>query len=48
MKPIMPTITNTPIAHLRGKSLKERARELTAIAHPDFRADLRKEAAELF
>ncbi|MCK4722603.1 MAG: hypothetical protein KAT75_04835 [Dehalococcoidia bacterium] len=48
MKLTMPTTTNTPIAHLRGKSLKERARELIGIAHPDFRADLRKEAAELF
>jgi len=44
----MLTTSTTPIAHLRGKSLKERARELIAIAHPGFRADLTKEAAELF
>lgn len=41
-------VTEYGIAHLRGKSLKERALELIGIAHPDFRADLRKEAAELF
>ena len=41
-------VTEYGIAHLRGKPLKERARELIAVAHPDFRAGLRKEAAELF
>lgn len=41
-------VTEYGIARLRGKPLKERAQELIAIAHPDFRTDLRKEAAELF
>ncbi|MGE3598908.1 MAG: acetyl-CoA hydrolase/transferase family protein [Dehalococcoidia bacterium] len=36
------------VARLLGKSFKDRARELIAIAHPDFRADLRKEASRLF
>lgn len=41
-------VTEYGIASLRGKSLKERAHELIAIAHPDFRNRLRKEASELF
>lgn len=41
-------VTEYGIAHLRGKSLKERAQELIAIVHPDFRTSLKKEAAELF
>jgi 4-hydroxybutyrate CoA-transferase len=41
-------VTEYGIASLRGRSLKERSQELIAIAHPDFRADLRKKAAELF
>jgi len=32
---------------LKGKNLKERANELIAIAHPDFRSELRAEAREL-
>jgi 4-hydroxybutyrate CoA-transferase len=35
------------IAHLTGKSLRERAAELISVAHPDFRAELRREAARL-
>jgi len=31
-----------------GKSHRERAEELIAIAHPDFRAELKKEARKLF
>ncbi len=34
-------ITEFGVAHLRGKTLSERARELTAIAHPDFREELK-------
>jgi 4-hydroxybutyrate CoA-transferase len=33
-------VTEWGIAHLRGKSLEERARELVAVAHPDFRDEL--------
>ncbi|MBI4307674.1 MAG: acetyl-CoA hydrolase/transferase family protein [Chloroflexi bacterium] len=36
------------IARLRGKTQRRRAEELIAIAHPDFRAELRKEAKRLF
>lgn len=35
------------VPQLLGMSFKDRARELIAIAHPDFRADLRKEANRL-
>ncbi|MBM3140730.1 MAG: acetyl-CoA hydrolase/transferase family protein [Chloroflexi bacterium] len=35
------------IARLLGKTQRERARELIAIAHPDFRADLEREAERL-
>ena len=41
-------VTEYGTAHLRQNSLKQRAQELIAIAHPDFRADLAKEAANLF
>jgi 4-hydroxybutyrate CoA-transferase len=41
-------VTEYGIASLAGKSHRERAGELIAIAHPDFRADLRKEARKLF
>ena len=37
-------ITEYGIARLRGRSLRERAEALISIAHPDYRADLRKEA----
>ena len=32
------------VAQLRGKAAKQRASELIAIAHPDFRAELREQA----
>lgn len=35
-------VTEYGIAELKGKTLKERAEALINIAHPDFRADLRK------
>lgn len=41
-------VTEYGIARLRGKSQRERALELIAIAHPDFREELRKEANRLF
>lgn len=37
-------VTEHGIASLHGKSLRERARELIAVAHPDFREDLRAAA----
>ncbi|MGZ5202592.1 MAG: acetyl-CoA hydrolase/transferase family protein, partial [Telluria sp.] len=40
-------VTEYGVAQLRGKSAKERARALIAIAHPDFRAWLREEADRL-
>jgi len=41
-------VTEYGIARLRGKSQRERALELIAIAHPDFRAELKKEAERLY
>lgn len=41
-------VTEFGIARLKGKSLKERARELIAIAHPDFRSDLTAEAKRMY
>lgn len=40
-------VTEYGIARLKGKSLRQRAEELIAVAHPDFRAELRKEARRL-
>jgi acyl-CoA hydrolase len=37
-------VTEFGVAQLRGKSAKQRAQELIAITHPDFRAQLREEA----
>jgi acyl-CoA hydrolase len=39
-------VTEYGIAHLRGRSLSERARALIAIAHPDHREQLEREATE--
>lgn len=33
-------VTEFGVAHLRGKSLRERAKALISVAHPDFRAEL--------
>jgi 4-hydroxybutyrate CoA-transferase len=41
-------VTEYGIAKLFGKSLKQRAQELIAVAHPNFRADLKKEAEKLY
>lgn len=40
-------VTEYGIAPLRGRSVRERVRNLTAIAHPDFRETLRKDAEKL-
>jgi 4-hydroxybutyrate CoA-transferase len=37
-------VTEHGIAHLRDKTLRERVNEMIGIAHPDFRAELRREA----
>ena len=41
-------VTEQGIARLRGKSLRERIGEMISIAHPDFRTELRHEAAKLY
>ena len=41
-------VTEYGIARLKGKPQRERAMELISIAHPDFRAELKKEAERLF
>lgn len=41
-------VTEYGIADLKGKTLRERARELIRIAHPDFRDMLAEEAAKRF
>lgn len=41
-------VTEYGIARLKGKTQRQRAGELIAIAHPDFRAELREEAGRLF
>lgn len=40
-------VTEFGVAQLRGKSAKQRARELIAIAHPDFRAELSAAARQM-
>jgi 4-hydroxybutyrate CoA-transferase len=40
-------VTEYGIARLRGKTLRQRAEELVAIAHPDFRSELRQQSREL-
>lgn len=40
-------VTEYGVADLYGKSIRERARQLIHIAHPDFRAELEKQAKEL-
>ncbi|MFQ5825935.1 MAG: acetyl-CoA hydrolase/transferase family protein, partial [Dehalococcoidia bacterium] len=41
-------VTEYGVAQLRGKSQRQRALELISIAHPDFRAQLRRDAERLF
>jgi len=40
-------VTEYGVAQLRGKTMRERALALIAIAHPDFRGELRTQAARL-
>jgi 4-hydroxybutyrate CoA-transferase len=40
-------VTEYGVADLYGKSVRQRVRELANIAHPDFRADLERQAREL-
>lgn len=40
-------VTEFGVAQLRGKSAKQRAREMIAIAHPDFRAELTAAARQM-
>jgi acetyl-CoA hydrolase len=40
-------VTEYGVADLYGKTIRQRARQLINIAHPDFRADLEKQAEEL-
>jgi acetyl-CoA hydrolase len=40
-------VTEYGIANLYGKTIRQRARELINIAHPEFRAELEKQAIEL-
>jgi 4-hydroxybutyrate CoA-transferase len=41
-------VTEYGIAHIKGKTQRQRAIDLIAIAHPDFRAELKKEAEKLY
>jgi 4-hydroxybutyrate CoA-transferase len=41
-------VTEYGVARLKGKTLRQRAQELINIAHPDFREELRREAAKLY
>src|SRR5436190_645186 len=41
-------VTEHGIATLRGKTLRQRVEELLAVAHPDFRAELRAEARRVY
>jgi len=41
-------VTEYGIAQLKGKTQRQRAQELIAIAHPNFRAELEKEAQRLY
>jgi 4-hydroxybutyrate CoA-transferase len=41
-------VTEFGIAKLFGKTLRQRAQELIAVAHPDFRSELKKEAEKMY
>ncbi len=41
-------VTEYGVAKLRGRTLRQRAEELIAVAHPDHRSELRKEARRLY
>ena len=40
-------VTEYGIAPLRGRSIRQRVENLIAVAHPDFRAELRQQAQQL-
>ncbi len=40
-------VTEYGVAHLKGKSIRDRVDELISIAHPDFRDEIRRKAQEL-
>lgn len=40
-------VTEYGVAHLRGKSVRQRVEELISVAHPDFRQELREQANKL-
>jgi acetyl-CoA hydrolase len=40
-------VTEYGVADLYGKTIRQRAQQLINISHPDFRADLTREAEEL-
>jgi len=40
-------VTEYGVARLYGKTIRQRAQDLIRIAHPDFRADLEKQAKAL-
>ena len=40
-------VTEYGVAHLRGREMRQRVKNLIAIAHPDFRGELKKKADEL-
>ena len=41
-------VTEYGVAHLRGRSVRDRVMALVSIAHPDVRRDLLAEARKLF
>ena len=41
-------VTEYGIAKLKGKTQRQRAEELIAVAHPDFRGELKEQATKLF
>ncbi len=41
-------VTEYGIATMRGKTVRQRAAELIAVAHPDFRGELKKQAREIY
>jgi 4-hydroxybutyrate CoA-transferase len=41
-------VTEYGVAQLLGKSIRERAKELISVAHPDFRKDLQRAADKLY
>jgi 4-hydroxybutyrate CoA-transferase len=41
-------VTEFGIAKLRGKTVREKAKELIQVAHPEFRAELKNAAADLY